>query len=192
MVTVTPAQLAIELQVASNRIRDYLQALHGALPKNEDGWQLDDEQLGRVRARFGEVTPEGPLAWVLEPGDTVRRRSVHEAYGGQEQGGISTPRSVPEILIFTDPDAGAQFGYDRFEGLREDGSYAYTGEGQYGPQVFARGNRALREAAREGKSIRLFRTSGTSATYVGKFTTGTPTYTIETIPDANRNPALRS
>jgi len=51
-----------------------------------------------------------------------------------------------------------------------------------------RGNRALRDAERDGKTIRLFRTKGTSATYVGAFTTGAPTYTIETIPDADGNP----
>lgn len=126
--------------------------------------------------------------WLLESGDIVLRRSVHDAYGGQQQGGISTPRGRNDIFIFTDPASGARYGYDRFEGLREDGSYSYTGEGQYGAQQFVRGNRSLRDCARDGKTIRLFRTKGTSATYVGSFTTGTPTYVIETIPDADGNP----
>lgn len=187
MATITPAQLSIELQIPQKRIRDYLRSIYGTLPGEETRWQLTDQQADDVRTRFSEA-PDVETRWLLEPGDTVRRRSMHVAYGGQQQGGISTPRSRPEILIFTDPEAGARFGYDRFEGLREDGSYAYTGEGQYGPQGFMRGNRALRDAERDGKTIRLFRTKGTSATYVGAFTTGSPTYTIETIPDADGNP----
>ncbi|MGW8482172.1 hypothetical protein ACWGJP_03495 [Microbacterium sp. NPDC055903] len=141
-----------------------------------------------MRAHFNRTATDPLDAWVLEPGDVVRRRAIHETYGGQQQGGISTPRSIPEIFIFTDPEAGAKFGYDQFEGLREDGSYSYTGEGQYGPQIFVRGNKALRDAATDGKIIRLLRTKGVSATYVGSFTTGTPTYAIETIPDADGNP----
>lgn len=113
---------------------------------------------------------------------------MHDAYGGQQQGGISTPRGQNDIFIFTDPESGARYGYDKFEGLREDGSYSYTGEGQYGQQEFVRGNRALRDCAKDGRTIRLFRTRGTSATYVGAFTTGTPTHEIETIPDASGNP----
>jgi len=187
MATITPAQLSIELQIPQKRIRDYLRALHGTLPSEEPRWQLTEQQADGVRARFSDASGS-EKRWLLEPGDTVRRRSMHVAYGGQQQGGISTPRGRPEILIFTDPEAGARFGYDRYEGLREDGSYAYTGEGQYGPQEFVRGNRALRDAERDGKTIRLFRTKGTSATYVGAFTTGAPTYTIETIPDADGNP----
>lgn len=61
--------------------------------------------------------------------------------------GISTPRSIKEILIFTDPEAGVRYGYDKFEGLSEDGSYAYTGEGQPGDQVFLRGNKPLHDSA---------------------------------------------
>ncbi len=77
--------------------------------------------------------------WALEIGDVVRRRAIHEAYGGQQQGGISTPRATSDVLIFTDPEAGARYGYDEFEGLREDGSYAYTGEGQRGHQLHGAG-----------------------------------------------------
>jgi hypothetical protein len=125
---------------------------------------------------------------VLEIGDVVRRRSIHRAYGGQRQGGISTPKRISDILIFTDPKSGAQYGYDKYEGLREDGSYSYTGEGQYGPQPFVRGNLAIRDSAAEGRTIRLFTTNGPLATYVGAFTTGQPTYHVETIPDFAGNP----
>ncbi|QLD11661.1 hypothetical protein [Microbacterium oleivorans] len=188
MPSLTPAQLSLELRVPQKRIRDVLRQLYGTLPDDQPRWQLDENQAERVRTHFDKTAADPLEAWLLEPGDVVRRRSIHETYGGQQQGGISTPRSIPEILIFTDPDAGAKFGYNQFEGLREDGSYSYTGEGQYGPQVFVRGNKAVRDAAKDGKIIRLLRTKGILATYVGAFTTGDPAFTIETIPDADGDP----
>lgn len=66
--------------------------------------------------------------------------------------------------------------------MREDGTYAYTGEGQNGDQTFQRGNRALRDAQAEGRDIRLFRTAGVMATYVGAFTLGEPAFEIRRIP----------
>ncbi|MBB2974979.1 hypothetical protein FHX49_000520 [Microbacterium endophyticum] len=188
MADVTPANLSLELNVPQKRIRAFLRGIYGTLPTGVSRWQLDSGQVARVRAHFGGDGSATPSSWSLDPGDTVRRREIHSAYGGQQQGGISTPRSIPDVLIFTDPASGAKYGYDTFEGLREDGSYWYTGEGQYGPQEFVRGNRALRDAASEGKTIRLLRTNGVNATYIGAFTTGDPAYEIETIPDADGNP----
>lgn len=121
--------------------------------------------------------------WPYEIGETVLRRSIHEKLGGQWQSGIVTPRLTTDILVFTDPEAGAAYGYDRFEGQREDGTYSYTGQGQEGNQVFRLGNKALSEAAEHGRVIRLFRTRGTMATYVGEFTTADPPYSIQRIPD---------
>lgn len=188
MVDVTPAQLSLELNVTQKRVREFLRAMYGPLPDGETRWQINEDQAQRVRERFNDELGSNPLGWLLEPGDTVRRRAIHAAYGGQRQGGISTPLSIPEIFIFTDPESGARYGYDMFEGLREDGTYAYTGEGQYGPHEFVRGNRALRDAAATGKIIRLFRTRGVFATYVGAFTTDVPIYAMETIPDADGIP----
>lgn len=184
MPLITPASLSLELQVDQKRIRDFLRELDGALPIGKTRWELNDEQADTVRSRFRASQAGTESQWTLEIGDTVRRREIHNAFSGQQQGGISTPKSIPDILIFTDPKEGAKFGYDKFEGLREDGSYSYTGEGQEGHHEFLRGNKALRDAAANGKTIRLFRTSGTMATYVGAFTTGEPAYRTETIPDA--------
>lgn len=188
MATTSPAQLSLEMRVPQKHIRDYLRSAYGSLPSGDTRWQLTEEEAEEVRARFSGEPPASVSVWLLAPGDTVRRRSVHDAYGGQRQGGISTPRDSQHILVFTNPKAGEKFGYADFEGLREDGSYAYTGEGQNGHQQFKGGNSAIRDAAQNGKTIRLFRTSGSSATYVGAFTTGSPPYAIETIPDADSNP----
>lgn len=184
MPLITPASLSLELQVDQRRIRDVLRELYGTLPTGTTRWELNEGQADAVRSRFAASEADKGRQWTLEIGDTVRRREIHNAFRGQQQGGISTPKSIPDILIFTDPKEGAKFGYDRFEGLREDGSYSYTGEGQEGHHEFLRGNKALRDAAADGKTIRLFRTSGTMATYVGAFTTGEPVYQTETIPDA--------
>jgi len=141
------------------------------------------EPADEIRALIARDLADEVLVWPFEPGEEVRRRALHEAYGGQQQGGISTPTSVPEVFVFTDPVAGERYGYDRFEGLHEDGSYSYTGEGQYGDQQFVRGNKAIRDSSRTGKRIRLFRTKGRHATYVGEFATSSPPYALEQIPD---------
>lgn len=186
--TTTPARLSLELNVAQKRIRGFLGEQYGRPPEGAVGWNLDDIQADAVRARFDrQLRPTDPMVWTLEIGDTVLRRELHAAYRGQEQGGIITPKSIPDILVITSPESGARHGYDTFEGLQGDGSFLYTGEGQYGPQVFARGNTALRDAAENGRPIRLFTKQGTYVTYVGEFTTGEPAFSIETIPDSDGN-----
>lgn len=186
--TITPAQLSLELNVDQTRIRDVLRELCGTLPDGVTRWQLSDDQADAVRARLGRAASAlDPKRWTLEIGDTVLRREIHAAYGGQQQGGIITPKAIPDILVITSPESGARHGYDAFEGLQEDGSFLYTGEGQYGPQEFVRGNAALRDAAANGRPIRLFTKQGTSVTYVGEFTTGEPPFSIRMIPDSDGN-----
>jgi len=75
-------------------------------------------------------------------GEVYSRRELHERYGGQRQGGISSPSKWPIIMLFTGGQ-GAQYGYE--DGWTADGSFAYTGEGQQGDMQFVRGNRAVRD-----------------------------------------------
>lgn len=180
--TETPASLALDLGVSQKRIRDVLRDVYGTLPPGTSRWVLTEEMIAVVRDRMSGVSA---AEWALEPGDTVRRRAIHDTYRGQQQGGISTPRSLGEVLIFTSPKQGAKYGYDRYEGLREDGTYSYTGEGQLGDMEWVRGNLAILRAGQEGSPIRLLVTDGTAATYVGSFTTADPAYRWETIPDVN-------
>lgn len=188
LVSITPAQLSLELNVDQERIRDVLSDRYGSLPEGVAGWDLDDEQTNFVRSRFGDASRNlDPKRWTLEIGDTVLRREIHAAYGGQWQSGIVTPKAIPDILVITSPESGARHGYDAFEGLQEDGSFLYTGEGQRGHQVFARGNAALRDVAQTGRPVRLLTKQGTSVTYIGEFTTGEPAFTIETIRDSDGN-----
>lgn len=82
-----------------------------------------------------------------------RKLEIHGVLGGQAQGGISTPRNHPVVLIFTS-EAGETHGYrDEF---REDGVFWYTGEGQVGDMTMTGGNRAILEHHKTGKLIHLF------------------------------------
>lgn len=82
-----------------------------------------------------------------------RRADIHSAYGGQQQGGISTPSQKPFIFIFTS-DAGESFGYHDHTGA--DDTFWYTGEGQTGDMQMDKGNLAIRDHEENGKKIYLF------------------------------------
>jgi hypothetical protein len=103
----------------------------------------------------------------LRPGDRLARREVHARYGGRQQGGISPSRLAPAVMFFTDPDTGHKHGY--YDGVDDDGLFEYVGEGQKGDQQFTQGNRAIRDHAAEGRTLEGFRSTGTSATYLGEF-----------------------
>ena len=118
--------------------------------------------------------------WDISPGTTLRRREVHARYGGVMQSGISPSAKSNNVFVFSDPETGKKFGYDKHEGRHEDGSYRYTGEGQIGNQSpESNGNSALLSAERRDRAIRLFITQGTNATYIGEYTLGDPPYRVE-------------
>lgn len=82
-----------------------------------------------------------------------RKEEIHGVYGGQGQGGISTPSKHPIVLIFTS-DTGESYGYqDQF---RSDGTFWYTGEGQVGDMEMLRGNAAVRDHQENGKELHIF------------------------------------
>ena len=91
-----------------------------------------------------------------------RRQEIHEPYGGQWQGGISTPADQPFIFLFTG-ESGEQYGYR--DGWDQNGVFLYTGEGPVGPMEFKRGNRAIRDQAKDGKELHLFESLGKGRGY---------------------------
>jgi 5-methylcytosine-specific restriction protein A len=113
-----------------------------------------------------------------------RRRDIHAEYGGQRQGGISTPASVPFIFLFTG-ETGHQYGYE--DHWDNDGVFLYTGEGQRGDMEFVRGNRAVRDHAGDGKDLLLFRSlgKGKGCRYLGCFACAN--WEIHEGPDLDRN-----
>lgn len=86
-----------------------------------------------------------------------RRNDIHGRFGGQRQGGISTPSGVSYIFLFTG-ESGEQYGYK--DGWNEDGVYLYTGEGQVGDMQWVRGNRAIRTHLADGKDLLMFENLG--------------------------------
>jgi 5-methylcytosine-specific restriction protein A len=97
-----------------------------------------------------------------------RRADIHIPYAGQEQGGITTPKSSPFIFLFTGEEGG-RYGYR--DEPRTDGLFEYTGEGQAGDMQFVRGNKAIRDHVADGKELLLFRTlkKKGSCEYLGSY-----------------------
>jgi hypothetical protein len=76
------------------------------------------------------------------PGQLYRRRDLHNQFGGQRQGGISTPANAPFVILITG-DSGNKYGY--VDEWTNNGFFSYTGEGQKGPMRFVSGNKAIRD-----------------------------------------------
>lgn len=89
-----------------------------------------------------------------------RQRDIHQRYAGQQQGGISTPAGAPYVFLFTG-ETGAQYGYS--DGWRDDGLFAYTGEGQRGDMQFVRGNKSIRDHWRRDETFSSFRPIASAA-----------------------------
>lgn len=88
----------------------------------------------------------------LVPEEIYRRTELHAQFGGQRQGGISTPANSPVVLLFTG-SPGVQHGYH--DGWSH-GVFCYFGEGQVGDMQWVRGNAAIRDHATLGRDILLF------------------------------------
>ena len=88
-----------------------------------------------------------------------RKKDLHKNYGGNQQGGISSCTDHPIIFIFSG-SSGKQHGYE--DGWDQDNYFNYTGEGQKGDMQFKRGNKAIRDHVKNGKSIYLFESHSSS------------------------------
>jgi 5-methylcytosine-specific restriction enzyme A len=122
--------------------------------------ELDFEVIADANLRLVEAP--------FEVGEVYSRRNdIHSEFGGQEQGGISTPDGSPFIFLFTG-EMGEQYGYD--DGWSE-GVFLYVGEGQRGQMEFVRGNKAIRDHAIDGKELLLFEALKRKGDhrYAGKF-----------------------
>ncbi len=119
------------------------------------------QRLGRLAPRAGSHPPLvtqtvrcDQVITMFTIGEIYNRReAVHEVYGGQQQGGISTPTKCPYVFLFTG-ESGKSYGYaDKFQ---PDGTFWYTGEGQAGDMGMVRGNLAIRDHQENRKSLFLF------------------------------------
>ena len=104
----------------------------------------------------------------LNKGHEYNRRTLHKEFGGQQQGGISTPANHNMIFLFT-ADRGSDYGYK--DGWTPEGLFTYTGEGQRGDMQFLRGNAAIRDHHANGKTLHLFENiGGGQVRYLGEMT----------------------
>ena len=86
-------------------------------------------------------------------GNEYKRSDIHAEYGGQRQGGISTPARHDFVMLFTG-EQGRRYGY--LDDWTEEGLFLFTGEGQHGDMSFVRGNAAIRDHAAKRKDLHLF------------------------------------
>lgn len=97
-----------------------------------------------------------------------RQKQIHGVLGGQQQGGISTPKEHPLVIAFTG-EAGVSHGYHDF--WDDDEVFHYFGEGQVGDMKYVAGNRAIGEHVNEGKTLIVFQMMGKGRPYryLGRF-----------------------
>ena len=101
------------------------------------------------------------------PGQIYRRRALHEMYGGQQQGGISTPAKHRFVFLFTG-QSGEPYGYK--DGWQDNGVFYYTGEGQMGDMRLVAGNRAIHQHVEDRKDLHLFEQAQRAhVRYIGQF-----------------------
>ncbi|MFG7942911.1 hypothetical protein, partial [Streptomyces cacaoi] len=138
----------------------------------------------------------------LKPGYLTSREEMKNLFGGGTMSGIETPTTSPNILLYSDEETGRRYGYKDGWLAEEDDRgpvFEYTGHGRKGHQTFGnngRGNRAVRDHATNGKTLRLFVADGTAPNssakrqrYIGAFTLDEDEpYTIRQGPDEDDNP----
>lgn len=91
-----------------------------------------------------------------------RRLDIHDKWGGQRQGGISTPKDGPFVFIFTG-EAGKAHGYT--DSWDDDGILHYYGEGQQGDMTMRGGNKAIAQHIQSGKRLLVFKSLGHGKPY---------------------------
>lgn len=109
------------------------------------------------------------MAINVKPGASIKRKRLHEQYGGREQGGISPSAETPNVFLFMNKKRGAENGYI-YDGVHEDKkTLYYTGEGRYGPQKMIQGNRAIRDHKAEGRALHVFESQPEGVVHLGEF-----------------------
>lgn len=127
------------------------------------------------------------MVWDIPIGMSIGRRELHNRLGGGSwQDGITRVVATNEMLVFTN-DGGGKHGYGVHEGLRSDGVFRYSGQGQDGDQTLTSNNKALADSEEIGRPIRVFRGQGT-VTYVGSFALADPPFTWERFPGTGSSP----
>lgn len=117
-------------------------------------------------SRWDEPVTEAAAIWDYEVGARIRRREIHDRFGGNRQSGISPSTRVPEIFLFTGNHG--VFGYA--DEAFDDGRFRYSGEGLNRDQQLSRGNKAIAEHQENGQHLRLLESQGDGVVvYLGEY-----------------------
>ena len=146
------------------------------------GWYYGPSQI-----EVASISTEEPT---FDVGEYYNRWELHDIYGGQRYGGISTPKDHPLLFVFTG-DSGEDFGYE--DEFREDGTFLYTGEGTEGDMEMADGNAAIRYHQQEDEDLHLFENTDHPwiVTYVGQFQYAGHQWDTLQDQDGNQRDAIR-
>lgn len=106
------------------------------------------------------------MSWGFDKGRIYNRRaSIHAPFGGQQQGGIITPKKHNLVIIVTGEE-GHEHGYN--DTWSPDGRFDYFGEGQVGDMKMEKGNLGIASHSARGKSLLLFTKLKTGLRFEGE------------------------
>lgn len=141
----------------------------------------------------------------LAPGEVRTRAQLQPLFGGNPFAGICLAAAEQNILLYSDPASGAEFGYaDGWIQGRDpqDLLYEYTGAGQQGDQGFSgpvgRLNGAVLNHQTTGRTLHVFKAVGTvpgtntrTHCYLGAFALDEDEpYALRQAPDLNKHMRL--
>lgn len=91
------------------------------------------------------------------PGHKYFRWDLHNYFGGQHQGGISTPPQHSIIFLFSNTQ---ERGFECISPGKAGPVYHYIGEGETGDMTLSRGNLSVVSHVRRKKDLHLFEEIG--------------------------------
>lgn len=152
--------------------------------KSKSALKLLDELINH---KASNKKSQQNLTFPYKVGDTFKRSELHKIVSGSFRQGMTSCLKENAFLLFHDKKSGIEFGYDKWEGLQADGSFAYTGQGIEGNQKLTRGNSALIKAHESGKPIHLIESNKGICEYLGEYALGDPYFEIKKASDIRRN-----
>ena len=128
---------------------------------------LDEQEAESSSNVFEGFDPAHESEWTLLKGQPIRRKMLHDRYGGVRQGGIAPSNRTKNIFLFTEINSNKQHGYEADHWI-DDETFLYCGEGQAGNQSLTRYNYSILNHKSEGRSLRLFSPVSGEVTYLGE------------------------
>ncbi|WP_328635344.1 MULTISPECIES: Shedu anti-phage system protein SduA domain-containing protein [unclassified Streptomyces] len=130
---------------------------------------LAEEQWGRLSLLVDGAQPSDslPAAWNVPPGSVVKRRELHDVYGGSPGGRVGASGRTPNSFLFLDLTSSGRLA-PRWEG----DVLVAPGHGQWGDMIEYE-NLAVLAHQRMGMPLRVFAFRSGECLYLGEFTIDT-------------------